>query len=260
MVRGVAVFSLPVAALVGLLTLSRLLLIALLTGIAAVFFQVAYQSYPPSLITDEHRLHGANTRLSLSESMSRLLGPGLAGVVVDAVGAARALSIDAGSFLLSVLALLAIKHRAPVQPPTARPSLWKEVREGLRFVADHPILRPIMVCGALYNLGFAMYESLLAVFAIRDLKLSPSVLGLAIALGGIGFPIGCLLARRLSRRFGTGPAIIIFRCSVGNRPVGRHLGVRPADHPPTRVRHPPQRHRAGQLCGQCDHCAACHRS
>ena len=209
-VRGVTVVSVPLAALAGLLTLPHLLIAGLVIGVAAVFFQVAYQSYPPSLISDDDRLHGANTRLSLSESMARLLGPGLAGALIDAIGAARSLFVNSGSYLLSVLTLLAIRHRVPPEPPPAvRRGLWQEIGEGLRFVAGHPVLRPIMVCGALYNLGFAMYESLLALFAVRQLHLRPSVLGLAIALGGIGFPLGSLGARWLARRFGTGPAIII---------------------------------------------------
>lgn len=209
-IRALAVLSLPLTVWFGVLTMPHLLVVALVTGVAMVFFQVAYQSYPPMLISDDQRLHAANTRLSFSESTALLVGPGLAGVVISALGAARALLADAGSYVFSVLTLAAIRHREPA--PTisvVHGSLWREVRDGLRFVADHRVLRPIMVCGALYNLGVAMYDSLLAVFAVQYLHMEAWKLGIALALGGVGFPLGSLLARWLAERFGIGPSLII---------------------------------------------------
>lgn len=208
--RGLAVLSLPVAASTGALTLPHLLLVALVTGAGMVFFQVAYQSYPPLLISDDRRLHAANTRLSFSESTALLVGPGLAGIIISAFGAVRALLTDAASYLASLLTLAAIRHReqSPTTP-SARHPLWKEVGKGLRYVAAHPVLRPIMVCGAVYNLGVAMYDSLLAVFAVRYLHLAPWVLGVALAVGGVGFPLGSLVARWLAERFGIGPSLIL---------------------------------------------------
>lgn len=208
-VRGLAVLSLPLAAGAGMLSLPHLLIAASVIGAAMVFFQVAYQSYPPLLISDDRRLHAANTRLSFSESTALLVGPGLAGLVINTVSAARALLLDATSYVASVLTILAIRHREEaVATPTSHP-LWKEVGVGLRYVAAHPLLRPIMVCGAVYNLGVAMYDSLLVVFAVRHLHLSPSVLGLSIAVGGAGFPLGSLLARRLADRVGIGPSLVL---------------------------------------------------
>jgi MFS family permease len=209
--RALAVLSLPVTAWSGALTLAHLLLVALLTGVGMVFFQVAYQSYAPALISDDRRLHAANTRLSLSESSALLVGPGVAGAVVTALGAARALLTDAASYVASVLTLALIRHREPASPPVVagRSALRRDVADGLRFVARHPVLRPIMVCGALYNLGVAMYDSLIAVFAVRLLGMDAWMLGAALALGGAGFPVGSLIARRVADRFGIGPSLTL---------------------------------------------------
>ncbi|MCO5974962.1 MFS transporter [Actinoallomurus soli] len=207
--RGLAVLSLPVAGLFGALTLPHLLLVAFVVGVGSVFFQVAYQSYPPLLTSGPDHLHAANTRLSFSESTALLAGPGLAGMVIAACGAVRALFADAGSYVLSIVTLLAIRHRESTPEKTARRPLWQEVGEGLQFVARHPLLRPIMVCGALYNLGVAMYDSMIAVFAVRHLHIATFALGLTLAAGGAGFPLGSLMARRLASRFGIGPSLII---------------------------------------------------
>ncbi|MEU8122522.1 MFS transporter [Spirillospora sp. NPDC049024] len=210
LMRALAVLSLPVAAWLDVLTLPHLLLVALVTGIGMVFFQVAYQSYTPTLIADDERLHAANTRLSVSESTSLLVGPGIAGVIVSSMGAARALLTDACSYLVSVLTLALIGQRDPVLAvPVERRPLRREVLDGLRFVARHPVLRPIMVCGALYNLGVAMYDSLLAVFAVKHLGLDAWLLGVALGVGGSGFPLGGLLARSMADRFGIGPSLTI---------------------------------------------------
>jgi MFS family permease len=79
---------------------------------------------------------------------------------------------------------------------------------GLRYVRGTPVLNAIMWTGAAYNLGAAMYESLLVVFAVRHLHLSPTGLGLALGAGGVGFPIGGALVGRLTRLLGLGPALI----------------------------------------------------
>lgn len=207
--RGLAVLSLPPAALAGVLTLPHLMAVAFAVGVGSVFFQVAYQSYPPLLTTGQDHLHAVNTRLSFSESTALLAGPGLAGMVIGVCGAARALFADAGSYALSVVTLLAIRHREQVPKTTTRRPMWREVVEGLHFASRHPLLRPIMVCGALYNLGVAMYEAMIAIFGVRYLHIGAFTLGLTLAAGGAGFPLGSLLARRLARRFGIGPAIIV---------------------------------------------------
>lgn len=209
LVRGLAVLSLPVAASGGALSTPHLLLVALLAGTAMVFFQVAYQSYPPLLISDDRRLHDANARLSLSESMALLTGPALAGALIGAVGAVRALLMDAASYLFSVLTLVTIRHREEPDTGRTRRPLRTEIAAGLRYVATHPILRPIMICGAVYNLGLAMYEALLVVFAVRHLHVTAWQLGLAVAVGGIGFPLGSLIARWLAERVGMGRSLVL---------------------------------------------------
>jgi len=136
-------------------------------------------------------------------------GPALAGVVIGALGAARALCLDAGSYLVSVATLVAIRHREQAPVAVSRAPLWREVGAGLRFVAARPLLRAIAIVAAVYNLGVAMYESMLVLFAVRQLHLSPWLLGLAVGVGGVGFPVGSLLARRLAARYGIGPALVI---------------------------------------------------
>lgn len=210
--RGLAIGLLPALALAGLARMPLLLTAAAVVGMGTVFFQVSYQSLIPELISDEGRWHAANTRLSLSESVALLCGPALGGLIVGLCAPPGALAVDAGTYAASVATLVAVASRSrrsrPVSLPRSHGSLRAEIVDGLRYVRRSPILNALMWVGAAYNLGSAMYDSMLIVFAVHVLHLSPFRTGLAVALGGVGFPLSSALSGRINRRLGLGPSLI----------------------------------------------------
>jgi MFS family permease len=221
LLRGLAVAALPVAALAGAAHFGVLVAAALAVGTGTVFFQVAYQSLVPDLVPDPARWAAANTRLSLSESVALLAGPAAGGLVVTWLAPPGALLLDAASYAVSVGTLLLAARRAPRPAPVPRRPLLREVRAGLRYVRGQPVLNAIMWVGGWYNLGSAVYDALLVLFAVRVLHLSPAHLGLAVGIGGIGFPLGSLLAGRVTARLGEGRALIAAAVpSVGGLLVG----------------------------------------
>jgi MFS family permease len=213
-VRGAAIAVLPLTLLMNWASLGAIVAVAFTVGVGSVFFQVAYQAFVPEIVDDPRRWHDANMRLSLSESTSLLLGPALGGAVVAWVSIGGALAIDAGSYAISVatLAIITMRlhrgRRAPVSHPADGEPMLRQVLAGLRYVRDRPVLNAIMWTGIAYNLGVAMFESLLVIFAVRDLGLSAGTLGLAIGIGGIGFPVGSLISRHVNRWIGMGPALV----------------------------------------------------
>src|SRR5205814_5039107 len=105
--------------LLNLLTLEQLYFVALLTGIFTVFFDVSYQSYLPALVDRPNLLEG-NTKLEITRSTAQVAGPAVAGFLIQWIGGAKAVAVDALSFFLSALALASIKKPAPEpQPSTA---------------------------------------------------------------------------------------------------------------------------------------------
>ena len=70
------------------------------------------------------------------------------------------------------------------------------------------MVRPLFIASLVQALFGAFFQTLYVVFAIRVLGLTPAVLGLIIAMGGVGALGGALLFPALSRRVGFGPAII----------------------------------------------------
>ncbi len=84
--RALALVSVPLVYLLGGLTIWQLYAVALATGALTVFFDVAYQSYLPSLVGREHLVDG-NAKLEVSRSVAQVSGPGLAGGLVSAITA-----------------------------------------------------------------------------------------------------------------------------------------------------------------------------
>jgi MFS family permease len=207
-IRAGALASIPVAHALDGLGIGQLYVVAVVTGVSTVFFDVAYQSYLPLLVDREDLVEG-NGKLQASESVAQIAGPSVGGLLVQALTAPYAVLVDAASFLWSAGWLTVIEHRAPkpLRQPTRH--LGREIAEGLRFVVGNRLLRAIALCTGTSNLftatSFAVYYVLLA----RELHLSAGLLGLIASISAVGGLLGALLAARVVRRLGQGPAIWI---------------------------------------------------
>jgi MFS family permease len=206
--RAVLLGSVPVAYWLGSLTMAQLYIVGFLVGIATVFFDVAYQSYLPSLVERQQLIDG-NAKLEISRAAAQLGGPGLAGIVIDILRAPAALAFDAISYVGSALFIFGIrKSESSVRTDAPRRRMREELREGLRWVLRHPFLKNIAACTALFNFWGNMGFAVLLVFARRDLHLSPLAIGLAFTLSNVGPLVAAFNANRISSRFGVGKTII----------------------------------------------------
>jgi len=216
-VRAVALGSIPVAAAMGVLTIGQLLVVGLITGVATVFFQVAYQSYLPSLV-ERSELAEGNAKLQGTQSVATVAGPGVGGLLAQLFQAAFALIVDAVSYLVSAVALLAIRAREPERAPVVQRNLRREIGEGLRFVAADPLLRVLTIAPAVSNLAFTGFEVLYVLFLVREVGLAAGAVGLLIGLAGLGGVVGAVLARPVARWIGSSRAIWVV--TLGTAPFG----------------------------------------
>jgi MFS family permease len=206
--RAVLLASVPIVYWLGHLTMAQLYIVGFLVGIATVFFDVAYQSYLPSLV-ERNQLVDGNGKLEISRAAAQLGGPGLAGLVVNALRAPAALLFDAVSFVGSALFIFSIRKGEPAaltEAPKRR--MREELREGLRYVLRHPYLKNIAACTALFNFFGNVAFAVVLVFARRELHLSPLAIGLAFTLSNIGPLLAAFNTDRISTRFGVGRTII----------------------------------------------------
>jgi len=209
--RAALLATIPAAYLLDVLTLGQLYVVGFLVGTCTVFFDVSYQSYLPSLVEREQIIDG-NSKLEISRSAAQLGGPGLGGLLVQALTAPYAVLADAISYLGSGIFILAIRkdETAPERATKdgAGSSLWAELKEGLHFVLGNPNLRAQAGCTATSNFFFTFGFSIIVVYFVRTLGLSPGVIGLILSLSAVGSMVGALTARRISDRFGIGPTTI----------------------------------------------------
>lgn len=206
--RALLVCSLPLAWYFDTLTLAQLYVVALLSGVLTVFFDVAYQSYLPHLVGREHLVEG-NGKLEASRAVAQIGGPSIGGVLVQWLTAPYALLVDGLSFLWSAVWVGAIAAVEPAPEVPERRDLVGEIREGLAFVLRHRLLRAITATTGISNLfNTILGTALIVVLADRgQLDLSAGTIGLFFSLGSIGGLLGAFTAGRVARWLGQGPAI-----------------------------------------------------
>ncbi len=195
--RAVLLTSIPLAARFGVLSFDLLLSVAVTAGLLTVQFNIAYQSYLPTLLPADDLFDG-NRRLTMSSATAEILGPGITGVLIQAITAPVAILLDALSFVVSAVSLWFIRTPEPESVPAAPEPLWREASEGARAIARHPVLRALALRSILTYFSGGIFYSLYMLYAIRTLHMTTSVLGFTIALGGVGALTGAWLTKRLA--------------------------------------------------------------
>lgn len=206
-VRCLVVAVVPVFWYLGMLQIWMLYLVAFVTGVAIVFFDIAYESYIPSLVPDAD-IGPANTRLEGTSQISATAAPAIAGALMRVVSSAVVLIIDASSYLVCFVAL-ALTHdaeRCGTQEGALRPrrSLLAEVAEGLRYVRGEPVIRRLAVSIGISNFFATILATLFPILVLRVLGLNPFMLGVTMAVAAVGGLVGATLVPVSHRHFSKG--------------------------------------------------------
>jgi len=216
-VRAGVLLSLPLAWWFGALTLSHLVIVAILLGTATLFFDVAAQSFLPSLVGRTH-LPEANAKLASSDSVSEMAAPPTAGLLAQWVGAPNSAVLTSVGYLASAAFLSRVPDVEPLTRAPAGTALRAQIAEGWRFVFGHPLLRPIALCSATSNFFHAVLAAAFMLFLLRDLDLSTGVAGVVLAAAGVGALLAALTARAWNRRLGQ--ARVIWLVPLAIEPLG----------------------------------------
>ncbi len=205
--RGVALLAIPVAAYFGVLSVDILYVVGFLCGVQNVVGGAAYQVLLAQM-AGRNRLVEANAKVALGETSAALVGPGLAGGLIQLVTAPFAILIDALTFFVSGLMLRRVHVPHDVPDPGPRPSVTSEIHEGLKLVWNNKTLQALAWLAGLWQILHHMQVAVLILFATRELGLSAGAIGLTYAFGGLGCVLASAFAQRLSTRFGIGPIIV----------------------------------------------------
>ena len=208
--RASVLLLVPLAALVGVLSLPVLLAVAALVSVLNVAFDVAYQTYLPTLVRRDDLIEG-NSKLTAAASVAEAVSFSAGGWLVQLLSAPFAVAVDAATFVASALFVRAIE--APEPHPSGETgiapasSLFTEAGEGIRLVWWDAALRALVGSNAGLAFSSGVFGAAFLIYVNQVLGFSPGVLGLIFALGGIGSLLGALAAGRLAR-LPIGPVLI----------------------------------------------------
>jgi MFS family permease len=215
-IRGAAIVSVPVAAALGTLTTTHLIVVAAIYGFLFMISVAGIPSMIPSLVP-EAELTTANAMETISYGIAGLAGPAVAGVVIALVGAPIVLAFDALTYLVFAICLLAM-GRPPVEEPVEDELAELSgggLRPAFRFVVGTPAILAITVMFMLINVAEGMLSVLLPVYAVEWLSAGAAVYGILAASFTAGILGGSIVVGAIGWRYPLGRSIAAAQTAMG---------------------------------------------
>jgi MFS family permease len=170
--------------------------LVVLYGFGQALFQPAFTAIVPEVVPREELLQANAMRELLEPIGMRFAGPAIGGGLIAAFGAATAFLVDAATFAVSAVAVMAIAKRPP--PSGERVSLRRDLGEAWSYVRAHAWLWGTLVGALLFLLfTFGPFEVLLPYIIKNDLGGDAATFGVVLAAGGAGSFFGAVLVGRI---------------------------------------------------------------
>lgn len=186
--RTVLVLLIPLLYAFDELTLERLYAAVFLLAIVSTIFGPALSSAVPQLVRRD-QLTAANALLQTTTNTGLLIGPLFSGIGIALIGSQNVLYVDAATFFVSALCLMAVRMRpidACASGESERGTWTQELMAGVRFVCVEQTVLVLMVTAALYSLAASAFAFMLPVFAEQNLSVGALELGALWSALGAG--------------------------------------------------------------------------
>jgi len=216
LLRFVTLAMIPLAWWLDILSIPLLCLIVLVSGVGSLTFDVAYQAFLPSVI-ERHRLVDGNNKLEFSRTASELAGPGIAGNLIQFLGAPLTLLFNAALYAISALVIwrMRFQEQIDVLDHERDAGIWPRIMAGVRTVWHVGPLRAVVGARFVLNFFNAVLEAVFVLYVVRILDVGPAMLGIIFGVGGLGFLVGAFLPSFANRRLGIGVATAVALVIVG---------------------------------------------
>jgi MFS family permease len=193
--------------------LQVLYLLALGFGIADAFAYPAASAYLPTIVEPE-QLAAANSVSQSTLQITTLGAPAPVGLFVKAFGTAWAFFLDALSFLAIIGALWRLPDPPPPAAPGPRPSVFRSILEGLRYVQADAALSSLMLVVAVLNFAIAGPVGVGIAWIAKQTFGTPSALGILMSSLAAGSLAGMLLAGLVKHRR-RGRTLLLVSAAIG---------------------------------------------
>ncbi len=203
---ALALLSVPVAWWLGILGMTWLYVVGFALGAINSIAGSAAQIVLTQVVPRE-RLVEAHAKNALATSAAEVVGPGVAGVLIKAVGPPLALIVDAVFLVLSSVILKGL--HIVEQGGDVHSRFWTALREGIDFVRNHQLLVAMAVAVGFWQFCNQAAQVVHILFATRELGLSARTVGLCYVASGCGTIFASAIGSRVARRIGSGPTMLL---------------------------------------------------
>jgi hypothetical protein len=206
-IQATALASIPAAWWLGVLSIHWMYAVSFICGGCNVVGGGAEQIFLTNLIGRD-RLTDAQSKFAATDSASRLIAPGMAGILIQWLTAPYAVLLNAFGFVASIVLLRNIDANDPKPAPSHKHPL-RDIHDGFLFIWGQSLLRTLAWAAGAWHMLFYGYAALHVLFATRELGMSAGMLGVAQMIGGVGVLVSSLLLKPLNRRYGPGGTMLI---------------------------------------------------
>lgn len=201
LVRAALFASVPLAALLGILTFWQLVAVSAIGALGGIVFGGASAAHLKNLVPRERRTEALG-KLESTFWLFTTIGPALGGAIVQLLGATATLGLQALGMLASALGIRRIRRAEPAPPAPGSRHFLAEASAGFTVAASDATLRPLLLNATLFAAFVAWIAPLELVLLLRGLDLPPWQFGIALAAPSLGGIVGSWLAPRVERRLG----------------------------------------------------------
>ena len=220
--RAVAFLVLPIGGLFHVVSIPMLIILGVIAGAFGIFADTAAQALTPTIASEEELL-ARNAQLHAVDSATQIGAPALAGAMIQWLGSQVTAGVTSIGYFLAAAPLISCRKidaaRLPgTEAPVEQRNLLRELKGGFREVWHQRELRSTIACTATFNFAYGMLQPLFYLFLLRELNVSEGIVGLILAMGGLGSVLSAVFAERVVARIGIGAAIwvpaLIAGCSI----------------------------------------------
>lgn len=180
-------------------SISSVILIVFISGIALAFNFPAWQAIVPDLVPRKDLLNAIALN-SAQFNAARLIGPAIAGMILASWGATSCFYLNGLSFLAVILALALIKPKPnPRTRKESNESVWVYSLSGIKYAKDHLLVTVLLISVGLLSICATPYTTLMPIYAKDILRVGAKGYGFLLAASGLGAVLGGFLIAPLSR-------------------------------------------------------------
>jgi len=223
--RGLALASVPVCAWAGWLSMPVLYSAGFLVGLGTVVGWPAYQVFMTERVGRKNLVE-ANAKIGISDSAAQLIGPGVAGALIQWLTAPIAILADACAFFASAALLRGIPPAASDAPKHAGRSVRGEIAEGLKVIWRNDTLRTLAWALAVWHIFRHAFIAIVVLFAVRELGFSAGHVGALFMLAGVGSLAAAGAVKPLNASLGFGRTMLLGLAGTGAAWVAIGLATR----------------------------------